>query len=71
MRKFTYFAEKRCHSPFDLVRIFGKQLLLNNQNEMRTVVSPEREVPTLSFSALLRKQLPTPLFFNVLDTTIA
>jgi hypothetical protein len=43
-------------------RIFGKQLLLHNKNKMRAVAPAERKVPPLSFSGLLRKQLPTPLF---------
>ena len=44
------------------IRIFGKQLLLHNKNETRAVVPAERKVPSLSFSVLLRKQLPKPLF---------
>jgi len=51
------FSKRRYNS-----RIFGKQLLLHNKNKTRAVAPAERKVPPLSFSGLLRKQLPTPLF---------
>jgi hypothetical protein len=44
-------------------RIFGKPLLLHNKHETRAVANAERKVSSLSFSELLRKQLPTPLFW--------
>jgi hypothetical protein len=40
----------------------GKQFLLNNKNETITAAPAERKVPSLSFSALLRKQLPELLY---------
>jgi hypothetical protein len=44
-----------------IFRIFGHQLLLYNKSETRAVAPGEKKVPSLSFSALLNKQLPMPL----------
>jgi len=43
-------------------RIFGKPFLPYYKHETRAVAPAERKVPSLSFSVLVRKQLPTPLF---------